>query len=188
MVSDEISDYRGDYGPLSLPPSEEAKAILSSMTDIEKFNFGDLLSRLQGWHESVAERHPLNFHPEARASLWGTALAKIADHYREVGRNDRALFFMRAAWSLSKYPTFAYNAALLLLSVDARDIVTAGALLQTYLTEYRKILTSPVLRLVNPEVTEEELERIAQTARARLAALDVPAGGAPSSRAKGGNA
>ncbi|MFI5109175.1 MAG: hypothetical protein ACHP78_10050 [Terriglobales bacterium] len=170
MVPNETTGYRGDYGTLSIPPSDEAKTILSSMTEEEKLNFNDLLGRLQGWHESVAETHPLHFHPAARASLWGAALAKLADHYREVGENDRALF-MTAAWTLSQYPIFAFNTALLLLSVDAGDVIHAGALLQTYLAEYRKVLTSPVLRLVNPEMTEEELEDIAKSARARLAAL-----------------
>ena len=162
-------EYRGDYGRLSMPPSPEAATILSSMTEEEKLNFRDLLGRLQEWHESIAEKGPLSFHPEARASLWGTALAKIADHYREIGRNDRALFFTSAAWNLSRYPVFAYNVAM--LSIETGDVIHAKNLLETYLAEYRNVLTSSSLRLVNPEVTADELERLAKSARTKLAAL-----------------
>jgi hypothetical protein len=162
---------RDDYGTVFLQPSDEAKTVLSSMTQEERVNFNDLLRRLQEWHESGAATRPLHFHPEARASLWGAALAKIADHYREIERNERAFFFMMAAWNLSKYPIFAYNAALLSLSVDAEDVFRARTLLQAYLAEYQKVLTSPNLKLVSPEMTERELEDIAKSARVRLAAL-----------------
>ena len=35
------------------------------------------------------------YHYEVRAELWGVALAKIADHYRDVGDLPRALFFQK---------------------------------------------------------------------------------------------
>jgi hypothetical protein len=160
---------RDDYGTLSKPPSAEAGAILAAMTEEEKFNFNDLLQHLQEWHESVAEKGPISFHPEVRASLWGAALSKIADHFREVGQNHKALFFMSAAWNISKYPIFAYNMAL--LSIGAADERHAKTLLETYLAEYRKVLTNPALMFVNPEITEDDLEDIAKSARARLATM-----------------
>jgi hypothetical protein len=160
---------RDDYGTLSTPPSAEAGAILAVMTEDERFNFSDILQHLQEWHESVAGRSPLNFHPEARESLWGTALAKIADHYRDIKRLDKALFFMSAAWNISKYPIFAYNMAL--LSIEAGDVKQARTLLQTYLAEYQKVLTSNTLRLVNPDITRDELEDLAKSVRSKLAAI-----------------
>lgn len=171
------SDSRNDYGALYLPPSDEAKTILSSMTEEEKLNFNDLLGRLQAWHESIAGtgaslRQGMRgflLRPEIRACLWGTALAKIADHYREIGRLDRALFFSEAAWNLSRYPIFAYNAAL--LSQDIGDILRARTLFLTYLAEYRNALANPLLALVNPEVTPDELEQVARSARAKLATI-----------------
>lgn len=162
-------EYRGDYGNLFAPPSAEAANILKSMTEEEALNFKDLLGRLQTWHESMAEKGPLSFHPEARASLWGAALGKIADHYRDNGRNDRALFFTNAAWNLCKHPVFAFNAGM--LAIQAGDVVNGRDLLQSYLTEYQKGLRSDTLRLVNPEITAEELERLAKAARSKLAIL-----------------
>jgi hypothetical protein len=139
------------------------------MTEEESLNFKDLLQRLQGWHESVAGSGPMSFHPEARAALWGAALGKIADHYRETNRNDRALFFTWAAWHLSRYPVFAFNAGV--LAMAAGDTASAEEFLRTYLAEYSKVLVTPVLRLVDPEVTKEELERLAAMARSKLGAL-----------------
>jgi hypothetical protein len=162
-------DGRDDYGTLFMPPSSEAGALLTVMTEEDKSNFADLLRHLQEWHESVAEKSPLSFHPEARACLWGVALAKIADHYREIGRNDKAIFFMSAAWNLSKYPIFAYNLAV--LSTEAGDLKHAQPLLEVYLAEYRNVLTSPSLRLMEPDITAEELEDLAKSARARLDAI-----------------
>jgi hypothetical protein len=164
-------DNLDDYGTLSKPPSAEAGAILAAMTKEEKFNFSDLLRHLQEWHESVAEKSPISFHPEARASLWGAALSKIADHYRDIGQNDKALFFMSAAWNISRYPIFAYNMAS--WSIEAADERHAKTLLETYLAEYRKVLTTPALRLVNPEITEDELEDLAKSARAWLATIQL---------------
>lgn len=162
-------DDREDYGTLFMPPSSEAGALLAVMTEEEKSNFTDLLRHLQEWHESIAEKGPLSFHPEARACLWGVALAKIADHYRGIGRNDKALFFMSAAWNLSKYPVFAYNVAV--LSMEAGDLKHAQTLIEIYLAEYRNVLTSTSLRLMNPDITVGELEDLAISARARLAAI-----------------
>jgi hypothetical protein len=160
---------RGGYGSLLVPPSTEAATVLASMTEEESLNFKDLLERLQEWHESAVGKGSLNFHPEARASLWGTALAKIADHYREIGRNERALFFANAAWTLSRYPVFAFNVGI--LAMAAGDTSRGKNCLQTYLDEYPKVLTTPSLRLVAPEVTEEELERLAKIARSKLGTL-----------------
>ena len=157
---------RGDYGTLAMPPSAEAGALLAAMTDEERLNFADLLRHLQEWHESVAETDQLSFHPEARALLWGAGLAKIADHYREVGRNDEALFFTSAAWKLSRYPVFAFNLAV--MSFEAGDVKGARTLFQTYLAEYRNVLTSPSMRLINPNITAEELETLARSARANV--------------------
>src|SRR5438445_742287 len=96
-----------------MAPSREAEAIASSMTQEEKVNFRDLLGRLQEWHESGVGEGPLSFHPGGRAMLWSVALGKIADHYRETNQTDKAFFFTNAAWILSNYPVFAYNAGML---------------------------------------------------------------------------
>lgn len=152
-----------------MAPSREAEAIASSMTQVEEVNFRDLLRRLQEGYEGEAQKGPLSFHPDARASLWGVALAKIADHYRETEQNDRALFFANAAWLLSKYPVFAYNAGI--LSIEVGDIDRGKQYLKTYLDEYSSILTSRLFELVAPEVTPDELERLAESARHKLAAL-----------------
>ena len=67
---------------------------------------------------------------------------------------------------LSGYPVFAFNLAV--MSSEAGDVNGARILFQTYLAEYRNVLTSPTMRLVNPNVTAEELETLARSARARL--------------------
>jgi len=170
-------DNWNDDGTLYLPPSDEAKTILSLMTEEERLNFNDLLGRLQAWHESVAgtdanRRQGMRrslLPPEIRAPLWGTALAKIADHYRDIGRLDKALFFSESAWNVSKYPVFAYNAAL--LAHDIGDNLHARTLLLTYLAEYRNAMANPLFALVNPEAAPDELEQVANSARAKLADL-----------------
>jgi hypothetical protein len=164
-------DDRSDYGTLLMPPSSEAGALLSAMTEEEKFNFTDHLQHLQEWLESEMETSPdhLSFHPESRARFWGLALAKIADHYVDIGRHDKALYFMSIAWNLSEYPIFAYNLAV--LSTGAKDLKHAQILLETYLTEYRNVITNPIFRIMNPHITEGELEDLAKSARARLAAI-----------------
>jgi hypothetical protein len=162
-------ENRNDYGTLSMPPSAEAEAILTAMTEEEKFNFNNLLQHLQNWHKSVGGIGQLNFHPEVRASLWGTALAKISDHYQDIGQNDRALFFMNAAWNISRYPIFAYKMAL--LSIEVGNVKHAKKLLKTYLSEYQNVLTSATLMFVNPEITKDELENLAKSARSKLATI-----------------
>jgi hypothetical protein len=168
-LANKPTEDRTDNGTLFTPPSAEAGALLEAMTEEEKYNFTDLLRNLQEWHESVMEKGSLSFHPEARARLWGIALAKIADHYHEIGLNDKALFFMSTAWNLSRYPVFAFNVAV--LSTEAGDLKNARTLLETYLAEYRNILTSPSLMLMNPNITLDELEDLAKSARARLTAI-----------------
>jgi len=168
----EPKQWRDDYGTLSMPPSDEVKRLLSSMTEEEIFNFKDLLGRLQAGHESRRRVSPLHFHPEARAVLWGTALAKLADHFHEIGRKERALFFTEAAWKLSMYPLFAYNAAL--LASEAGDARQARSWFLIYLAEYQDALRNPVLKLVtedDPEVTASRFEAFAKSARARLATM-----------------
>ena len=162
-------EYRGDYGNLFKAPSHEAEAILTLMTLQERLNLKELLDLLQQSLESAVEKGPLSFHPDARAAHWGTALAKIGDHYYNTGRTERALFFARAAWHLSKYPVFAFNAGI--LSIEMGDVADGRSLLEAYLDGYPEVLTSPALRLVNPEVTTDELESLAERAKARLAAL-----------------
>jgi hypothetical protein len=102
-----------EYGDASVPPSAEAGSILSLMTKEEKFNFTNLLRNLQEEFESAGEKGPLKFHAEVRAALWGLAFAKIADHYRGLGQDEKTMFFMSAAWHTSKYPVFAFNIAIL---------------------------------------------------------------------------
>lgn len=160
-------DDRSDYGSLLMPPSAEAGAIQAAMTDEEKANFIDLLRHLQEWYDSGSEEGPVSFHPEARALLWGTALAKIADHYHSTNRPDKALFFCSTAYNLSQHPFFAYNVAM--LSVAAGDLKRAQTLLETFLAHHQDMLTSPRMRLVSPDITAEELEDMAKSARAKLA-------------------
>lgn len=157
------------YGTLLVPPSDKAEQLLSFMSDDEKYNFNDLLKRLQDWHESAASRRALTFHPEARAVLWGVALAKIADHYREIRRTQRALLFAEAAWDISRYPVFAYNSAG--LYADLGDLSQAKRMLQVFLAEYRSILGSPSFMLGNSSITINELEEMASSARTRLLAM-----------------
>ncbi len=165
-------DFRGDYGPAKLAPSADAKSILTSMTEEERSNFDDALAHLQKWYDSTAgDKGPVSFHPEGRAVLWGTALAKIADHFHQIGRDDRALFFTDSAWKLSKYPVFAFNAGI--LSMALGDHVKAKRLLVAYLNEYQKVLATSSFQLIDSKITTNELERMAQNARTRLSALDV---------------
>jgi hypothetical protein len=127
-------EYRGDYGNLFMPPFPEAESFLSSMTKDERLNFNQLLRRFQEWYEPEAGR-PITFHPETSAAYWGQALAKIADHYRDVEDDMRAIFFFTSAWNISKYPVFAYKAGM--LSIHAAEETAAGlCLLESYLAEY----------------------------------------------------
>jgi hypothetical protein len=156
-----------DYGILTVAPSDEAKALQRTMSEEEKVNLEGLLAHLQVQQDAAASTPGLLLHPDARASLWGAALANIADHYREMGDNERALFFVGAAWNISHHPIFAYNTALLSLNVG--DVVRAKNLLQVYIGQYRNVLKNPTLMLAFPGVTSDELERLATSAESRLA-------------------
>ncbi|MGA2966439.1 MAG: hypothetical protein ABSD64_09515 [Terriglobales bacterium] len=94
----------------------------------------------------------------------------MADHFRETGQNDRALFFVGAAWDISRHPIFAFNAAM--LSFNAGDIMRAKSLLQDYLAAYQGVLKSPALMLAYPEISSEDLEALAVSARSRLAGIE----------------
>ena len=63
-----------------------------------------------------------------------------------------------------------------LLAFLAEDYEHARTLFQTYLSEYRTVLRSPkwnTLKLLRTEWTEEELEKLAKSARAKIAAIDM---------------
>jgi len=77
------------YGPLSMPPSAEAGAIVTAMNAEERYNFNEILRLLQEGLETTAGVGRLGIHPDARASLWGTALSKMSDHYHEIGGYDK---------------------------------------------------------------------------------------------------
>jgi hypothetical protein len=165
-------DFRGDYGPVRLAPSADVNAILTSMTKEERLNFDDALAHVQKWYDSGAgAQGPVSFHPEGRAALWGAALAKIADHFHHTGRDDRAFFFTDAAWKVSKYPVFAFNAGI--LSMAQGDYVKARSLLLAYLDGYQKVLATSSFQLIDSKITAENLELMAQNAQERLTALDV---------------
>jgi TolA-binding protein len=169
-----VTESIDEYGPLSMPPSAEAGAILAAMSEEEKANFSELLRRLQEELESHANKDKsVKVHFEGRAAFWGIAFGKIADHYRDIGRDDKAMFFSSTAWNVSKFPVFVFNMAL--LAFLAEDYEHARTLFQTYLSEYRTVLTSPkwnTLNLVGTEWTEEELEKLAESARAKITAID----------------
>jgi hypothetical protein len=152
-----------------MPPSAEAGALQAVLTEEEKTNFINLLRHLQEWCDSGSEEGPVSFHPQARALLWGAALAKIADHYRSICRNEKALFFVSAAYNLSQHPFFAYNLAM--LSAEAGDLKHAQTLLETFLAQHQNMLTSPLLKLVNPDITTKELENMVKSARVTLASI-----------------
>jgi len=160
---------RSGYGSLIMPPSAEAMALQTALTEEEKSNFIGILQHMQEWYESGTKERPVSFHPEARARFWGLALSKIADHYHDIGRNDKALFFVSSAWNISQHPFFAYNLAM--LWVDAGDLKGAQPLLETFLAQHQDMLTSPLLKLVTPDMTEGEVENMAKSARATLASI-----------------
>jgi hypothetical protein len=173
-------EYKGDYGTLFMPPSPDATSILPLMTEEERINFNGLLKHMQETSESISETRPLHFDPNSRTALWGVALGKMADHYFEVGRTDpgypnrldrphadRALVFMTAAWKLSKYPVFAFNAGI--LSANLGDVAAAQTWLQTYLSEYHHAEISPLLKSSETNISPDELEELAIAARKRLA-------------------
>jgi hypothetical protein len=171
-----VTEGIAEYGPLSMPPSAEAAATLAMMSEEDKMNFRELLRRLQEWLESHAENNQsVKVHSEGRGAFWGIAFGKIADHYRDIGRDDKAMFFASTAWNVSKFPVFAFNTGL--FAFLAEDYERARTLLQTYLSEYRKILTDPkwntFWKSTGVEWTEDELEKLAESARAKIAAIDM---------------
>ncbi len=58
-----------------------------------------------------------------------------------------------------------------MLSIEAGDTDRGKQFLNTYLATYPTILSSPTFMLVDPEITSDELERLAETARDKLAAM-----------------
>jgi len=139
------------------------------MTDMEKSWFTDLLERAQKWHECAAGQTGLIFHPEARTAMWAVALSKIADGYHQSNNCEKALFFANAAWRLSKYPVFAFNAAVLHMALDQGD--AARPLLYSYLAEYKNIHSNSVWEFIDPAITSEQLDKLADSARVRLTAI-----------------
>jgi hypothetical protein len=158
-----------DYGVASVLPSDEALSILSAMDSEEKLNLHSLLSELQLRLEKISKTPGMLLHPSARASLWGRALARIGDHYYALWNHDRTLFFMASAWSLSHYPVFAVQLALLLLKRG--NIEAAKGLFQTYLLEYPNSRKGSML-LVNAYITDSDLQHLAATVRENLAAIE----------------
>jgi hypothetical protein len=158
--------YRGDYGNLLLPPSAEAATILWSLNEEEQVNFKGLLNCAQESYESAGQQGPVEFHPDARASLWGAALSKLADHYLENDQIGRAFFFSLSAWSISANPVFAYNSGILAIALG--DVVKGKNLLQIYLDSYHSILTNTTLMIATPDFTANDFEQLATKARRRL--------------------
>ena len=176
-----VKEKLKNYGPLSKPPNEQAQRILLAMTKDESLNFSSLLRRLQEWNESQLSSHEIVFDVEAHATLWGSALTQIADHYREIEEYERGLFFTSAAWELSKHPIVAYKFAL--SKLDSGNVEGARHSLRTFIAEYRTALTDPKLRLANPELSERGLEELAQSARSLLVKMESwPARIAPADR------
>jgi hypothetical protein len=165
-----IQDVSG-YGQLSMPPSEEARAIVSSFPEEDRVKFTNLLGQLQTLAESFFKIAGVPLHPETRADLWGAALREIGDEYLKSGRSDKTLFFTEAAWKVSEYPLFAYNAGILRSAME--DVFNAKPLLETYLSEYRFIQPSSSPMSVDPEVTVDELKDAARTALAELIAFKI---------------
>jgi hypothetical protein len=162
--------YRGDYGDLLLPPSAEAATILWSLNKEELLNFKGLLNCAQESYERAGQQGPVKFHPDARASLWGAALSKLADHYLDIDLTDRAFFFSMSAWSISTNPIFAYNSGILAIALG--EGVKGRNLLQIYLDSYKSVITNPTLMLATPDFTADEFERLATDARKRLGELE----------------
>jgi hypothetical protein len=163
-------DYRGDYGDLLLPPSTEAAKILWSLNDEERANFKGLLNCAQESCESAGQKGPISFHPGARASFWGAALSKLADHYLENGQTGRAFFLSLSAWSISTNPVFAYNSGILAIALG--NVVEGKSLLQIYLDRYQSVLTNTTLMIATPHFTADDFGQLATKARKRLDELD----------------
>src|SRR5215831_8634219 len=70
----DVTESIDEYGPLSMPPSAEAGAILAAMSEEEKVNFSELLQHLQEELESHAKKdQSVKVHFEARTAFWGIA-------------------------------------------------------------------------------------------------------------------
>lgn len=158
-----------DYGAALVPPSDEAMEIFARMNQEERLNLHDLLSSLQLRAETISKTPGILLHPSARASLWGQALARIGDHYHEVGNRERTLFFTGSAWNLSRYPIFGVQLALLLLTIG--DVDGAKLLLESYLVEYPTSRQNSFL-IVNPFITDTQLQYLSARVRERLAAIE----------------
>ena len=157
-----------DFGTADVPPSHHALTILAAMTTDEKLNLHDVLKDLQRRMETISKTPGLLLHPEVRSGLWGKAIAKVSDHYYEVGNYDRALFLMEAAWNLSKYPLFAVHTAL--LKAQAGHLAQAKGLLENYLAEYRNV-RSATMNSVYPFISESQLESVTRSAGVTHAAI-----------------
>jgi hypothetical protein len=159
-----------DYGPAAMPPSREASAIRDLLSTTDKAGLDDALSHMQKWMDEGSGGSGVALHPETRGCIWGVALAEIANRYQDAGTTDKAAFFMQAAWTVSKYPIFANNAAL--LSFALGDRARGEELTQYFLTNYESALTNDLFKLIiNSELSAEELQRLVTNARKRLDAL-----------------
>jgi hypothetical protein len=150
-----------------IPPSAEATELFRSITDTERTNLKTLLNCAQQSYESAGQQGPINFHPEARSYIWGAASRKLADHFHEAGDMRRALFFALAAWNTSKHPGFAYNGGILALALGEAE--QGKRLLKIYLDGYESMFGTSMCALATPEFTVDDFERLANTARKRLA-------------------
>ncbi len=154
-----------DYGPTSLPPTPEAKLMRELMSAEDRLNFDGLLSR--AFHQSP----DVSFHPEMRAAFWGIALNKLADHYIEMDQTETALFYVNAAWTVSKYPVFANNAAI--LAIAAGDIARAKVFLLEFLRDYHNTFQQAAFGPITPSsFTVNDLDGLVAGARRRLAAIE----------------
>jgi hypothetical protein len=159
-----------DYGAATMPPSREAAAIRDLMSTADKAALDDALSHMQKWMDDGSGGSGVALHPETRGCIWGVALAEIANRYRDAGTTDKAAFFMQAAWTVSKYPIFANNAAL--LSFALGDLQRGKQLTECFLNNYQSALTNDGFKLIiNAEMNAEELDQLAANARQRLDAI-----------------
>jgi len=157
-----------DFGTADVLPSERAMSILAAMTTEEKLNLYGVLQDLQRRMEIMSKTPGLLLHPDVRSGLWGKAIAKISDHYFELGDYQRTLFFMEAAWNLSRYPLFAVHTAL--LKARFGQLAEARSMLENYLAEYRNV-RSATMNFVYPFISENQLESVARSARETRATI-----------------
>jgi hypothetical protein len=159
-----------DYGTELVPPSEEAMLILAEISEGEKINLHALLHSLQSRMEKVSGTPGIILHPTTRACLWAQALAKISDHYYEVGNGERTLFFIESAWNLSRHPIFGVQLGVLLLK--AGNVEGARYFFQNYLADYQNCLKGSN-HVVNPFITQKDLEYLAARVREKLVVIGV---------------